>query len=536
MSSPFGHNADYPFGSARFAEPEEIKRAGYFTREPHSLLVGFFRGYPLWYSGMGGGAAFCGARGGKGTCLIVMNCCAGIHSPSMIILDIKGELAAITRDQTPDRKFCLYWNPHGLLGLPQHRINPLSHLRKDSKTLVSDLKVFIENSLLHSGGANSVFFEGRAKEIVEPVLKTLVDMVGVLTYPALFRAINLLVMGGDQWHDIAFEMSESDNEFIQRVEQEIAGSRSDSTGGIRGIFGEITRAFACLSDPDLMASVSPPFTATIEEIFASDQTYQLYLMPPSDMVESWAPITKSIFVSARTHKARAPAAPRVTFVLDEIGNLGSFPMAMKLFTQDAGIGVRPWGFWQSEAQLKTLAPNAESIIPASAALQNWFSVRDENTASKLSRMIGNETLYYEDKHRQEMTRQARLKAGHALMRGSDPMQAALEIAHQKRLAEIPAVKGRPLLTPDEALGLPSDKQIIFADGLRHPILADRIPYYQLPFMAGRYHPNPYFPTGDFVQVMTPRGEEQWRPVITEPVPPQFAHYPQYADGTWSRIG
>jgi len=535
MAASLHDNADHPFGSARFAGPEEIARAGLFDRQSHSLLVGFFQGRALWYSDMGGAACFAGPRSGKGAGLIIQNCCWGIHSPSMLILDVKGEIAAVTRNQTPDRKFCLYWNPQRLHGIRGDAINPLDHIRKDSRTLISDTKGYVENALPDSGSPQGRFFEGRAKELVEALCATVTLRDGILTYPALYRAINLLVRGGDDWLDFAFEMQETGIEFVQRVEEEIAAARDDSSGGFKGILGEITRAFACLSDPDLMASVSPPYTASMAQMCESDQTYQFYLMPPGDMVEAWAPVLKSFFVNARTYKARAPAAPRQTWMMDEIGNLGSFPLAVKLYTRDAGVGIRPWGFWQSTAQLQVLGPGAEKIIPASSALQNWFGIRDDETAIALSRRMGFETLRYTDEQRQETARHAKRKAVQSIFAGQDPFKAAFEAQHQARMGDLPALKQRALMTQDEVLGLPADKQIIYTDGLAHPILADRYRYYELPFNAGRYHPNPFFPPETHVQVMTPRGL-QWRPVITEPVPRQFAHYPQYRDGTWSRIG
>lgn len=527
-------NAAHPFGSARFAEPKEIARAGLFTRQPHSLLAGFVDGQPLWYSDMGGAMCVAGPRSGKLRDLIAYNICAGIHTPSMAVLDIKGELAAISRNQTGDQKFCLYWNPHELHSLPQDRINPLSPLHKNNRFLISDVKRFALNAIPPSGSPHGNFFEGRAREVLEALCLILIIRDGMLTYPALYRAINLLVMGGDEWLNLAFEMSESDIELVRRIEGEIAEARSDSSGGIKGILGELTKAFACLSDPVLMGAVSPPFTAGLEQLFESDQTYQLYLMPPGDMAEPWAAVIKSFFVALRTLKARAPAAPRITIILDEIGNLGAFPLALNLFTRDAGIGVRPWGFWQSTEQMKALGKGAEKMIPASSGLQNWFGVRDPGTANALSRILGHETLAYRDEQAHERALHEKRRAAQALFQSGDPFKAAIEMRHHARMAEIPARKQRPLKSPDEVRGLPPGKQIIFADGLAHPILADRLAYYEMPFMAGRYHPNPYFPPETRVQIMTPRGPV-WRPVVTEPVPQRFAHYPQYQDGTWSYI-
>jgi type IV secretion system protein VirD4 len=445
--------------------------------------------------------------------------------------------AVVSRNQTGDAKFCIYWNPRKVNGLPAHRINPLDYLNIDNPSLVSDAKTFLENAMPPSGSANSVYFEGRARELVEGIVLTLVRMKGVLTYPDLYDVINLLIMGGDKWLDFAFEMSESGFGIAERVEEEIAAARQDSSGGFKGILGEITRAFACLSDDVLLNSLSPPYDFSFADLCRSDQTYNVYLMPDANHVEAWSAVIKSMFVAAQIYKSRAPSAPRQTWLLDELGQLGKFPLAVKAFTRDAGTGIRPWGVFQSVKQMRSLAPDGDSLLPASAALQMWFGVRDDHTASLLSRMMGNETLRYDNEERIEAARHARASAAQRIFGGRNPFAAAAELVHQARLARIPNVVGRPLRTPSEILGMPGDKMVIFADGVSSPIWADRIAYYDHPSMAGRYHPNPFFPPDDAVRVRTRSGGYQWRPVITEPVPPRFAHYPQYSQsGTWSYIG
>ncbi len=535
MAAPFS-NANDPFGSARFAEPDEIARAGLFTRQPFALMVGFAGRYPLWYSGMGGLLCVAGPRSGKLRDLIAYNICQGIHPETMLILDIKGgELAAISRNQTGDGKFNIYWNPLALHGLRRSRINPVDYLRRDSPTLVSDTKVFCENAIIVSGSGQALYFEGRARELLEAIVLTLVHVNGVLTLPDLYRVLNLLVMGGDSWLDFAFEMTECGFPVAERVEEEIAESRKDSSGGFKGILGELTRAVACLSDPVLLESVSPPYDFSLSQLTESDQAYNLYLMPPAEFVESWALVIKSIFVGAQIYKPRSPSAPRQTWMLDECGQLGAFPLVVKAFTKDAGAGIRPWAFFQSVKQMTALGPHADDIILSSAALQNWFGVRDEGTATLLSRMLGNETLRHADEQRQEAARQARMQAVQSILQGGDPFKAGIEMAYHARMGRVPNLTSRLLRTSDEILGLPDDRQIIFADGLSHAIWADRRAYYDQPAMAGRYHPNPHHPPQTHVRVMTRRGPV-WRPVVTAPVPRALAHYPQYADGTWSYIG
>jgi len=93
---------------------------------------------------------------------------------------------------------------------------------------------------------------------------------------------------------------------------------------------------------------------------------------------------------------------------------------------------------------------------------------------------------------------------------------------------------RWLRTMDEVIGTPSDRQFIFADGLSHPIYAERAPYWEQRFMAGRFHPNPFHPPHDRVRIKTMFGHDRRR-IVTERVPAHLAHLPQYADGYWSYV-
>lgn len=535
MAAPFS-NRNHPFGSARFAGPEEIARAGLHIQRPDSLLIGFSGNRPIFYRGMGGALLIAGARGGKLRDVLAYNLCSGIYAHSMLVLDMKGELAAISRDQTPERKYCLYWNPAALHGLPCNRINPVDYLRIGSRSLVSDTKVFAENMIPPSGAPASSYFEGRAREYLEAVILTLVRRDAVLTLPALYDALNLLPAGGDAWLDFAFEMAESGFPAAARVEQEIASSREDSTGGFRGIIGELMKAVSCLSDPTLLESVSPPFDFSLAQLCESIRPYQFYMMPPAEFVSAWSPVIKALLVAGMIYKARNPASLRQTWILDECAQLasGGFPLIPKLYTYGAGIGIRPWAVFQSASQMKALGPDAETIITSSAALRSYFAVRDLETATALSRMLGSESLSYTDEHRRAGALHARAQAVQALMHGGDPLRAGLELAHHARMAAMPVIRGRPLRAPDEILNMPPDRQVIFLDGLAHPLYAERRAYYDQVFMAGRYHPNPHHPPADAVRVMT-RSGPAWRRVIKGPVPREFAHFPQYAGGLWSVI-
>lgn len=522
------------YGSSGFAEPEHIPRS-YFNQTPDSVFVGYVNGRALYWHGMGGLALTAGPRSGKLRDILSYNIINGMYAGTLLVLDLKGELAAISRLQTIGRKFCIYWNPPGLHGLPQNRINPVGYIRIDSPTLVSDVKVLCENLIsLKSSGNNGDFFPRRAREFMEGIILTIVKMDGVLTLPRLYEIINLIPTGSERWLDFAFEMSEAGFGISKRVEEEIAQSRGDSSGGFRGIVGEIFKSVAALSDPTLMASVSPPYDFTLDQLCSSDQAYNFYMMVPAEFIEAWGPIVKAILVGAMFLKSRAPAAPRQTWLLDECGQLGSFPLIAKLYTYGAGIGIRPWTVWQTTKQMNGIVQDGETIITASAAVRSYFAIRDGVSATALSNMIGKQTLEYDDELAHSRAALAKKEAVRAVLGGADPIEEGIKLRHHNQAIEHRSKKERLLRTPDEVMNTPDGKQYIFMDGVPYCIYADRKPYYEQRSLAGKFHPNPYHPPLDRVRVKSFIWH-RWRQIINEPVPSEYAHYPQYADGTWSYV-
>ncbi len=523
-------NEDYRFGRAGPVQDDDLDAAGFFTASPQSLLIGYSGKRRIFWNGAGGLLLLAGARSGKLRDVLAYNLCGDFFSYTMLILDMKGELAAISRGCL-DR--CIYWNPAGLHGLPQDRINPTSYLKKGSPSLVSDTKVYCQNVLPKSGSPTAEFFEARAQSFLEAIILTIVEIDGELTLPRLYEIVNLIPGNSERWLHFAFEMHKGGFEIARSVEEEIAASRENEGGGFRGILGEIMKAVAPLSDPSLMASVSPPFTAHLEDMIAPGSS-RLYLMPPAEFAESWSPVIKSLMVGLMIYKARAPQSVPQTWILDECALLGNFPLIARLFSYGAGIGIRPWAVYQSFDQMKATGPGADTIIPASAAVQSHFGIREIGTATRLSRQMGMQTLEYDDDLAQARAKLAQKEAAHTLLSGGDPVQAGLHLAHYGDAAGHRTKQARELMKPDEIMRMPADKQIIFADGLAQPAYVDRGPATEQRSMACRFHPNPYHPPLDRVRVKTRFGHA-WKRVIVEPVPPEYAHLPQYANGMWSRI-
>ncbi|WP_394693125.1 type IV secretory system conjugative DNA transfer family protein [Hyphobacterium sp.] len=534
----FEQNEHFRHGSARPSTADDVEQAGYFKGSMNAFLVGHLNGRAVKFSGQGSGLVIAGARGGKGS-LLGFSLADGAFGNHLVSLDPKAEGAYCFQNQAASGKYNISWNPAGLLGLPQHRINPVDYIRADSPSVVADAAVWAENWMPPTGASNAVYFESRGREKLTAFALTLAELDGALTLPRLYEVVNAFVAGESAWLDFAFEMSESRFPLCRRVEAEIATARENPSGGFHGIVGELLRSFSCLADPMLMASVSPPYDFSFADLCFSagsgKPVYKVDLCPPAEYLSTWAPVIRSMFTAGMIYKARSPVARPQTWVLDECAQLGSFPLVPKLFVYGAGIGIRPWAIYQTTQQMALTGSNVEAIITSSAAVRSYFAVRDLSSAQTVSRMLGAQTLEYNDDVAHQQARRGQQEALSALLSGGDPLDAALRFDHFTKAEAHRSKQQRWLRTPDEILNTPPGYQYLFMDGLPGGLYAERRNYYEARECAGRFHPNPYQQSDlSRVKVKTRFGWE-WRRVIREKVPPRFAHLPQYAGGEWSYV-
>ena len=539
-------NAHYRYGSARFVEHEELKRAGFMDGGPDKVIAGFDRGKALRFGGQGGMVSCAAARSGKLTSAIAYTALGACWDHHAIYLDLKSEIAGISQlAVTLSERHGIYWSPVQLPGAPtNHRINPLDFIRWDSPSMVEDLQAFIENVLQKSEAKNGNFFEGQAKQILEKICIAIVFRDGVLTFPALYEAVTLLGAPSDKWLErVAFYMAQLENtqyDDVAEMEKYIDRAQADPTNEtFQNFVGVLTNSFACLSSPRLRESLSPypdgSFDFSFGDMVKDENLYSVFFCIPQDYMQAWGPIVRAMFVSSRVHKARSPSSRPVLAVIDEAGNTGGqFPLAVEAYTIGAGINYKPWCIFQTQEQMDSLTQGGKNKILSSAAVQQYFSVNDDPTAEALSRRIGAETLFYHDEHAQMRARHERQQALYDAMTGGDPVASAMKAKHFAEMEAAPQVQRRMLRNPDEIINTPRDKQYIFTDQVEGTIYCDKRHYFDQRWMAGRYLSNPTRSNPEYVSIKTRFGRQKRR-VITEKVPEKFAHLPQYKNGYWSYV-
>ena len=524
----------HAYGSARWAEPHEIARAGLL--KPGGLPFGFFGSNPLFHHNGAGMLITGGAGSGKTTSLLVP---LAASNGRFFIFDVKGEQTAILLDGLAaigGKGYCI--NPYGVFGFPRHRVSLLSHLKANSPTLVGDSRRLWNALLPNISGANNRFFDEKGRQWGDAITRGIVAERGSVSFKSLYEAVCMIRADWDAWLDRAAHMAVSGPPDLEATLGEMIVMNSGEARTFDSVMGGITTALAFMADPANQAT----FVDDAEADFTLDVLTQseagpvsVFVIVPPDLIEPNAPVLRQCFSTMRTVKQRAPQAEPVTLVIDEAASLGPFPEIAEFFSIGRGLGVLPVCVFQDRGQAaRNLGPTGAQTLSANAAIELFLGggIRDLATAQDLSRRLGNQTIALDDKltqARADRDRRVALRA--ALFEGADPWQTAIELRHQSYEIGHQQRQARALMEPDEVLGLDAGKSLVLAGGYQlPPFLADKRPYWKRRTLAGRFFPNPYV-TRDLNSVPVPtRLGMRKRRIIEAPVPSWLSHFPQYADG------
>lgn len=534
------NNEQFRFGSAGLDDGSLALKAGLGRAADDAVYIGdTASGHGLYSGGQSGIGIFAGARAGKGAYYLIRWLIDGAYKQHIINMDFKAQNGAVAAQQCLLGRRVINWNPRRVPWMNSVSINPLSMLHHSSQTVEADTTLFTQSFMPMSGAPNAIFFEKSAQRVTHAVTVTLAKVEGSVTLPRLSDIMAQIGSGSEDWLRVQFEISESNNKDIRAVSDDLdqwtAGETN--TGGWDGIRGEIRKAFAPMSDPDIRAALSPPFGFDFSQLTNGDDIrYMVNIAEAQEFAQTSSSVLKAMYTCAAIYKRRSPQARPQLWVLDELGNIGAWPFAVELFSYGPGYGIRPVGVFQSRAQMDNLAPRASEIIPNSCGTQIYFGIRAYNDAALVSRQIGRETLEYDDVHMQERARHAQSQAfASAFMNGDDLFEAAVNYEHQGIMAGQRTKQARDVRTPDEVVNTPQGRAYAFMPGvLPMPIEVHLKPYWQIPALAGRYLNDPFHPPAGAVSIATRNGA-QMRRVVEARVPQRFAHLPQYSNGTWRYV-
>ncbi len=457
----------------------------------------------------------------------------------IVLLDWKGQDTIIAAQQVRHGRHIYCFNSRRKHGQPFHRMNPLSHLVPDSPTLIPDT-LTTAASWIPETDPKSAYFQRNAQKIFAAVTVTAARHYGFVTLPMIADLVAGLGEATDDWLSFEYELSQQPEAQINEIATLLQRLRDGTHegGGWEGIRGEIAKSFISLVDDQLREALSPPFEFCFSQLTQPGSPPCLVsIMEDLEFAETSGPIVRALFTSALIWKRRALNARPQFWILQEVGNMGAWPMAQDLATISAGYGIRPAYVVQSTRQLDNLKKGAGQIIPNSCGTHIYLGTRCPNQAAIIQRQLGRMTLDYVDESAVLRARAAKSKAMMGLLSGNgDPLAGLMEAAHHERLAMQPQKMGRDLRGIDEILNEPNGKAFVFMPGvLPKPAYLTIRPYWQRRDLAGAYLGDPFHNDPGTVEIATRFGQ-RIRREVTEPVPHRYADWPQYRENqTWTYV-
>jgi len=464
------------YGSARWAEPEEIRAAG--LTQPSGVFLGRLHakeGDYLRHEGPEHVMAFAPTRSGKGVGLVVPTLLS--WPGSTVIHDIKGENWHLTAGWRSRFSHCLLFNP---TDAKSAAYNPLLEVRRGMHEVrdvqnIADILVDPEGALErrnHWEKTSHALLVGAILHVLYASEdKTLRGVANFLSDPASPFEVTLHRMMttqhlGDVTHPV---VASAAREVLNKSDNERSGVLSTAMSFL-GLYRDPT-----------VAEVTSRCDWRIADLISAEHPVSLYLVvPPSDISRTKPLIrlilnqvgrrlTESLDGSdgiARRHK--------LLLMLDEFPALGRLDFFESALAFMAGYGLRAFLIAQSLNQIDKAYGQNHSILD-NCHVRITFATNDERTAKRISDSLGTATEF----------RAQRNCAGHRLA----PWLGHLMVSRQET--------ARPLLTPGEVMQLPPDEEVVMVSG-HPPIKAAKLRYYQDRNFTGRVLAPPVLAAGAYV--------------------------------------
>jgi len=470
-------------GSAHWATEEEVAATGLLPDAANAggVYLGAYtdkkgRTSYLRHAGPEHVMAFAPTRSGKGVGLVVPTLLG--WRESVLVHDIKGENWHLTAGFRKERlkQRVLKFDP---TRPDSARFNPLMEIRVGSAHLVKDVQNIATMIVDPDGrGLNDHWAKTGFDLLVGVILHVLLDPGE--TDRSLARVQEILSSGeagivesgtgeGKEGREAGFRavmLAIRDRDLHPVIRQAAQSFLNKAANEASGVLSTALSFLSLYRDP-IVAANTRVSDFTLEGLMQAPTSLYL-VVPPSDK-DRLKPLTRLIvnqtvrrltegmdFDAEGQGRSRYPH--RLLLMLDEFPSLGRLEIFQEALAFIAGYGLKAFLIVQDLSQLFAAYGQDESIL-SNCAIRVAFAPNKIETAALLSKMSGQATVT----HTQRQYSGSRM---------------AVVLQHVNTNEQIVE---RPLLTPDEALRLPPDDEIVFVAG-HAPLYGRKI----------RYHADPAF--------------------------------------------
>lgn len=411
---------------------------------------------------------------GKGTRFLIPNLLT-IKDRSIIVIDPKGELAAVTADYRRTVSDVVMLNPFNVLGLGSAGFNPLAGLDPDSPYFYDDAAALGE-ALIRVESKDPHWSESAQGLIVaflmwekmqrgdaanlENVRETLTEPDRWETYLGDDNKPHERLIGGMRYNakqmilDGGYELESLASRFAGRDTNELASIRSTADTQTRWVLSKPMRDDLKKPGVDFRKLKDRPTT--------------VYVILPAERMRTHSTWLRLVIVSALRALYR-PGGLRTLFLIDEMPALGHLGPLEDAFGLVRGYKVQIAGICQDLAQLKALYNERWESFLANAGVVQGFAPNDLTTADWMSRRGGQTTLI-----------------------AANTSENIAQATGQKSEGTSWNQVSRALYLPHELMGFAEGTGIFWLAGMANGVRFFAPPYWKIEQCAKRAATNPYY--------------------------------------------
>jgi type IV secretion system protein VirD4 len=479
-----------PWGDARVAKEAEL-RARTAAGEHNTIYLGHYydqkadrAGDEITYGGERHLLVFGPNGSGKGTRFLMPNLLKGLREQSVIVIDPKGELAAVTAEHRlrMGHKVAIL-NPFNVLGLGSAGFNPLAALDPEAPTFYDDAAALGEALIKVQG--NEPHWSESAQGLMIALLMweklqngdkaNLGRVRATLTEPSEWNdavgadgkpfkqqvaglqvsAKYMVASGGYEIESLAARFQESS--------KEVAGIQSAADTQTRWILSKPIRQDLRKDGINFAKLKAEPTT--------------VYVILPAERLRTHSVWLRLVIVTA-LRSLYKPGGLRTVMLIDEMAALDHLAPLEDAFGLVRGYGVQIAAIFQDLSQLKALYKERWETFVANAGVVFGFAPNDLTTADWMSKRSGQSTVIAKGFNQNVGT-----------STGSQTSISSGSGASDQQV-------GRPLFLPQELIGFDEGMGLLWlAPGMGNTVRFFAPPYWKIRECHERARLSPYHSKG-----------------------------------------
>ena len=410
---------------------------------------------------------------GKGTRFLIPNLLS-IKDRSIIVIDPKGELAAVTADYRRTVGEVVMLNPFNVLGLGSAGFNPLATLDSSSPSTFYDDAAALGEALIKSSDKDPHWGESAQGLLVALIMWEKIKQGD----EANLENVRRLLTEADRWE----RYTGDDGKQRERPKSGLRVTASDmvESGGyeIASLAARFTEQSNELSsvrstaDTQTRWILSPPMRDDLKKQGVDfrklkERVTTVYVILPAERMRTHSVWLRLVVVSALRALYR-PGGLRTLLLIDEMPALGHLAPLEDAFGLVRGYKVQIAGICQDLNQLKALYKERWESFLANAGVVQGFTPNDMTTAEWMSRRAGKATVL-----------------APSSSESRSPKGERSESASWSQIA-------RPLYLPQELTGFAEGTGLLWLAGMANGVRFFAPPYWKIEQAAKRAARNPYY--------------------------------------------